>query len=385
LAGCNFPLRHELPTPTVEGATRTPFLPLTPSPEPQDTLEPSETPDARTYFEKYVYPALYTVAEERREEKAQEDPDFWHRVDRELNTNRVNFVILGLGSEGLLTDSMQVLSLDITKGEIRVIAVPRGVSAPEVSRYEGVVSTHMANQAHIHGGMPLTERMLEDATGLSCDFAMLVDMEFLSRAVENVFGNGLEVCIPWEIDDVNMGYFPAGLQTLNGDEILAVSRARYYGTYFNRDSVQQFVLKAMLRRARTEFTSGTLNAASFLTNALIFFEREQREGSMETNFNPSLIFNLAGQLVREIATGGAGGEASGFGMPVFCARYEFSTENNWDSDNTTRRRPIGGNPDANDLVADYWFSSRSEVKDFLGGVISGTGFEQESEICGLSE
>lgn len=364
--------------------TLTPFRPA-PTTEVPPTAEATSTPDTRTYFEKYVYPALYEVAKARRESKAESDPDFWHRVDGPLNTNRVNFVVLGKGSEGVLTDSMQIMSLDIINNQIRVIAVPRGVVAPEISAFRGEHRYYMANQAHVNGGMELTERMLEDATGLSCDFGILVDMQFLSRAVENLFGNSLEVCIPWDIYDVNMGNFRAGLQNLTGEEILRVSRARYYGTYFDRDVVQQYVLKAMLRRARSEVSAGALSASKFMANSVLFLQREQSQGNIETNFDTGVFIDIAGQLAKEVVTGGAGGEASGFGMPAFSARYEFSTENNWDSSDTTRRRPVGGNPQAQNLVGDYWFSSRREVRDFITGNIAGTGFEAEGEVCGISE
>jgi len=348
------------------------------------TVEPSATPDTRTYFEKYVYPALYEVADRRRAEKAESDPDYWHRVDKELNEGRINFIILGKGSERVLTDSMQMMSLDIETNEIRIVAVPRGVSVPEVSRHLGNNRIYMANQVHINGGMPLMEKALEDATGLSCDFMVLVDMEFLIRAVESLYDNQLEVCVPWEINDLNMGYFRAGLQTLNGEELLRLSRARYYANYTHRDTVQQYVLKAMLRRARQEFSEGALNAAAFLGKGLLFFQREQSAGNIETNFESSLFVDIFGQLARQFITNGDGGKASGFGMPAFAARYEFTTENNWFAPDTTRRRPLGGDPLAEDLVNDYWFASRAEVRDFITGTIQGTGFEAESEVCGVT-
>ncbi|HJX59204.1 hypothetical protein A2V61_00130 [Candidatus Woesebacteria bacterium RBG_19FT_COMBO_47_8] len=383
LAACNYPQRDVSPLPTLEPSP-SPFSPLPPTQE-VPTVEPSATPDTRSYFEKYVYPALYEVADRRREEKAEADPDYWQRVDRELNEGRINFIILGKGSERVLTDSMQMMSLDIETNEIRIVAVPRGVSVPEVSRYLGNNRVYMANQAHINGGMPLMEKVLEDATGLSCDFVVLVDMEFLIRAVENLYDNQLEVCVPWEIDDLNMGYFRAGLQTLNGEELLRLSRARYYANYVHRDIVQQYVLKAMLRRARQEFAQGALAAAGFLGKGLLFFQREQSAENIQTNFDSGVFIDIFGQLVRQLATNGTGGEASGFGMPSFAARYEFTTENNWFAPDTTRRRPPGGDPLAEDLVSDYWFASRAEVRDFITGNISGTGFEAESEVCGVTE
>jgi LCP family protein required for cell wall assembly len=292
---------------------------------------------------------------------------------------------MGKGSEGLLTDSMQILSLDTAENEVRAIAVPRSVVAPEIARFRSQTRFYMANQAFPVAGMELTEKMIEDATGLSADFLMVIDMEFLTRMIEDVFDDELEVCIPWEIDDVNMGYFPAGLQTLTGDEILAVSRARYYGTYFNRDSVQQYVLKAILRRFRTELGAGNLSAIQVMAKGMLFFQRELADENIQANFNFGVGFDIARELVGQLTSGQGEGEAAGFGMPQFAARYEFSTENNWDMDDTTRRRPIGGNPWAADLVTGYWFNARAEVRDFLLQANPGTGFEEESQVCGISQ
>ncbi len=382
LASCNLPESQEIPSPSIPSPT--PFYPQ-PATEAISTPEPSSTPDTRTYFEKYIYPALYEVAQQRRNRKAETDPDYWNRVDRELNEGRINFVILGKGSERLLTDSMQMMSLDIEKNEIRVIAIPRSVSAPEISRFLGNDTIYMANQIHRRGGMPLAEKVLEDATGLSCDFVMLVDMEFLTRAVEEIFNNEIEVCVPWEISDLNMGYFAPGMQTFSGEEILRLSRARYYANSMHRDAIQQYVLKAMLRRARQEFSRGALRAARFLGEGLLFFQRELAEGNLETNFEPGVFLNVFGELIRQLVINGSGGEASGFGMPTFAARYEFTTENNWYTPDTTRRRPPGGDPTAQNLVQDYWFASRAEVRDFINGTIEGTGFEAENEVCGITE
>jgi LCP family protein required for cell wall assembly len=280
---------------------------------------------------------------------------------------------------------MQILSLDTARNEVRAIAVPRSVVAPEIARFRGQTRYYMANQAFQVAGMEVTERMIEDATGLSADFLMVIDMEFLTRLIEDVFDDELEVCIPWEINDVNMGYFPAGLQTLSGEEILAVSRARYYSTYFERDSIQQYVLKAILRRFRSEFGAGNLSAVQIMTKAMLFFQQELSANNIQANFNLGIGFDIARELVGQLTSGDNEGEAAGFGMPEFAARFEFSTENNWDMDDTTRRRPPGGNAWADDLVTGYWFTARAEVRDFLLSTVVGTGFEEESQVCGINQ
>ena len=384
---CNFPLRIVFDRKTSQGKDRLFLKPSeigAESPEnlptefPEPTPEP--TPDTRSLFEKYVYPALKEVAGRRREQKAIEDSGFWNRVDKELNENRVNFALLGIGSEKILTDSIQIMSLGLNNNEVRTISLQRDTLAPEISRYRNNNNTYRINQAHILGGMPLTEEILEDATGLSADFVVVMHMDVLHRAVEEVFGDRLEVCIPWEIKDKMMGSFPAGLQTLDGDEVLRASRARYYASNRQRNIVQQYVLRAMLRRVRMDLSEGPLSALDFMRKSLLFYEAETKSGAIATNFDSGLFLGLGVNILKQISTGGSGGEASGFGLPTFSARHSVSVEQAGGS----KKKPLGGNPGASDLVNGYWFSARQEVKDFLL-TPQGEGFEQEYMLCGIDK
>ena len=384
LASCNYPSGEgksgNLNFPKgEEGSEATQEIPE-PSAEP--SLSPSESPTEApfTYFDKYVYPALSDMAQKTRLEKAEKDPDYWHRVDKELNESRVNFVFLGIGSEGLLTDSIQLMSLKRGENEVRSVTIHRDTEAPEISRFKGNDSAYRINQAHILGGMPLVEEVLEDATGLSADYVVVLDMGVLPRAVEKVFANHLEVCIPWEIDDTMMGYFPSGVQTLNGEEVLRVSRARYYGSNADRNTIQQYVLRAIVRRARVELSGNMISAADFIRRGYIFYEKETEAGNIKSNFDKTLFLEISKNLVEQIVKGGEEGKAEGFGLPDISGRYHIKSE----VAGGGRKKPLGGNPDSADLVTGYWLAAREEVRDFLIQPIA-EGFEKELEVCGIQE
>ena len=379
LSACNAPFKEK--SQTLEGILKATLTDEpSPSPEPTKTSTPEPTPDVRTYFEKYVYPALKKVAVERRNKKAEEDPKFWHRVDRELNENRVNFALLGIGSERVLTDSNQVLSLDLDSGEIRIVSLYRAVQAPEISRYNNTTRPYYSSQALHFGGIPLVETVLESATGLSADFAIALHMEVLAKGVENVFDDQLEVCIPWVISDLNMGYFDSGLQKLTGDEVLRISRARYYGTDFDRQAVQQYVLRAMFKEARNEIASGPIGAAKLVAKGLAFLNSETKSGAMRTNFDNSVFVDIGIELVNQMAASGLE-KMESYGMPYMAARHALAAEHMGDPNDIHRRRPPDGDPYAEDLVTDYWFSSREETKKFLTSSLETTGYEYEDEVC----
>jgi hypothetical protein len=379
VSACKAPLKNK--SQTLEGILKATLTDESiSSPEPTKTSTPEPTPDVRTYFEKYVYPALKKVAVERRNNRAAEDPNFWHRVDKELNENRVNFALLGIGSERVLTDSNQILSLDLDSGEIRIVSLYRAVQAPEISRYNNTTRPYYASQALHFGGIPLVETVLESATGLSADFAIALHMDVLARGVETVFDDQLEVCIPWVISDLNMGYFDSGLQNLTGDEVLRISRARYYGTDFDRQAVQQYVLRAMFRRARNEIASGPIDSAKLVAKGLSFLNRETKSGDMRTNFDNSVFVDIGIELVNQITASGLV-QMESYGMPYLAARHALAAEHMGDPNDIHRRRPPSGDPHSEDLVTGYWFSSREETKKFLTSPLETTGYEYEDEVC----
>jgi len=383
LSACNAPFNNK--SQTLEGILKATLTDEpNPSPKPTETSTPEPTPDVRTYFEKYVYPALKKVAVERRNKRAEEDPNFWHRVDKKLNENRVNFALLGIGSERVLTDSNQILSLDLDSGEIRIVSLYRAVQAPEISRHNNTTRPYYASQALHFGGIPLVETVLESATGLSADFAIALHMEVLAKGVKNVFDDQLEVCIPWVISDLNMGYFDSGLQNLTGDEVLRISRARYYGTDFDRQAVQQYVLRAMFGRARNEIANGPIDAAKLVAKGLAFLNSETKSGAMRTNFDNSVFVDIGIELVNQIATSGLV-KMESYGMPYMAARHALAAEHMGDPNDIHRRRPPGGNPYSEDLVTGYWFSSREETKKFLTSPLETTGYEYEDEICAVEK
>lgn len=287
---------------------------------------------------------------------------------------------MGLGSEKSLTDSIQVMSLEPSKNEIRTVSIQRDTQAPELTRFKNTTRTYRINQAHSLGGIPLVETVLEDATGLAADFVIIMDMDVLPQVVEDVFGDSLEVCVPWEIKDSLMGYFPQGLQTLNGEEVLGVSRARYYANNAARNTIQQYIMRAMFARSRQEFSKGGLSAIGLTLKSILFFEESSRKGTIRTNFDSKLFIDIGESLVKQISEQGLPKDMQGIGMPTLSARYAIQAESAGYARDKYMKKPLGGNPNTSDLVSGYWQNARKEVNNFLQSDISDLGFEKEA-VC----
>ena len=331
----------------------------TPTPTDIPTPEPSPTPDTRAIIGRYFYPALMTATINRRVLKRSSDLEYRERVDSELNRERVNFVFLG--RRDLLTDSIQIMSLDLKDNQIDTITMHRDTRAPEVTHFTGEVDRfYRINQAYSIGGIELTEKIVESATGLSSDYVVVSEMSVITRMVHDVFKNSIEVELPWAVP-TNARFYHQGTQVINGEDALRLARERRYGGNRERNLVQQAILRGIYRRVKNEITQSPTNAAAFVAKSIIFFQRELSTGAMEANFDTKFFFDLAGEVAKVISQEGVGQPTHGYGFPEFGEGYHIKAERA----DRYRLKPLGGDPFAEDLLRDYWGSSRQETRDFL--------------------
>jgi len=352
------------PTATDE-PTKTPTkMPISTSTSEQSATQES-TPDTRALLERYFYPALLEATLERRAQKKEEDSEYEKRIDAELNAGRVNFVFLG--RRDLLTDSIQVMSLDLADSKIDTVTMHRDTQSPEVSGFLETEEPYRINQAYAYGGIPLIEKALESATGLSSDFVVVSEMRALPRMVTEVFGNKLEVVLPWGVP-TNVKHYPEGAQIIGGDDALRLARERGYGSNRERNVVQQAILKGIFERVKKDMSSSAVEAGTLVAKASAFLLKEVVAGSMETNFDPEFFFSLASETVKQIAEEGFDAQTYGFGFPEYAEGYHIQAERVGYTYWLHRGilRPLDGDPAAPDLINGYWSSSRQEVKDFLG-------------------
>lgn len=338
--------------------------PPTDTPEPTYTPEP--TPDKRALLERYFYPSLYKVTEERRLENMKGDKEYAIRIDKKLNRNRVNFLFLGRRDK--LTDSIQIMSLDTESNTIRTITMHRDTQAPEVSKFRKTDEPFRINHAYAYGGILLAEESIESATGLSADFTIVSEMTALTRMVNTIFDDKLEVVLHWKVP-TNVKTYPAGKQVINGEDALRLARARYYGTNRDRNMVQQAILSGIFSKVKQEMLKSPTDAATFAAKSIVFFQQEISSSAIEINFDIKFFINLTGELIDVITQEGFDPDNYGFGFPSFGEGYHIKAERVGYTHRLHKGilKPIGGNPNAEDIIGDYWGSSREEVKSYLIG------------------
>lgn len=123
------------------------------------------------------------------------------------------------------------------------------------------------NVAFEVGGAACTTRVVQDITGLTVDDVVVVDFRGFQAIVDSI--GGIEVCLNEALFDVNAKLdLPAGRQVVNGEQALALARARKTladGSDTSRIGRQQ----ALLRTAFEQVTSDGLLADPIRTYQIL--------------------------------------------------------------------------------------------------------------------
>ena len=148
-----------------------------------------------------------------------------------------------------LADSIHVVSINLDKHKATVIGIPRDswVDVPEHG-------SSKINAAMVYGGPDLLVSTVESISGLTIDYYALTTFWGMSQLYANL--GGLTMDVPFSMHDSASGSdFEPGVQTLNGDQVLAFSRDRHSfpSGDFARSENGGRVLIASLAEFRKEF------------------------------------------------------------------------------------------------------------------------------------
>jgi len=199
-----------------------------------------------------------------------------------------------------LSDVMRVVRVDFVTPKITVLDLPRDlwVEIPDIAANYGIDQGKL-NQAYFYGnpgmgyytgpgeGPGLLARTLQKNFGIAVDHYGAVNMQTFVKVVDAV--GGIDVYLPGDVDGrpvdshtVDLGYFYAGQQHLNGDAALRLARVRKKYTVFKRADNQNIVLCALKDKI---LTRSVLPKVPQIAES--FF------GSVQTDLSPAQISQLA--------------------------------------------------------------------------------------------
>lgn len=253
--------------------TETKVLTPTKTPIPTPTTEP--TPEVKTFprdiFREQIAPKIYAQAQQRRNKRYANDPDFKESVNFSLIADSFTVLVAGsavrakdpqtgIEEDDPLTDSIQLLIYNIPSNTVHVISIPRDLASPEVIEKSGTDKNSRINVALTVGGPQLLRKAVEHATSLPVDFFVHMNSDLLIDAINQTVKT-IDVVLDRPIYDehyptINYGeeiiYFPQGKNTLNGEDALKAARARHSSDDYFRAEVQQQVFEAFIKKLLSE-------------------------------------------------------------------------------------------------------------------------------------
>lgn len=218
---------------------------------------------------------------------------------------RVNILLLGKGGAGHdggnLTDSIQLLSVDIFNNKVGVVGIPRDLyveSAGGASKINAVYSAAESKQKGSGG------KAIKDVVGAITDttvhYFALIDFSGLTEIVDAI--GGIDIVVPKAINDSEYpaedgtdSYttftLSAGPKHMDGELALKYVRSRHSTSDFDRLSRQQQVISAVKDKA---LSAGIVTSPAKLTRLM-----EALADSLRTDMTPrevTLMFERVSRI-----------------------------------------------------------------------------------------
>jgi LCP family protein required for cell wall assembly len=185
---------------------------------------------------------------------------------------RVNILLLGIGSEGILTDTILIASLDPFTDKVDLLSVPRDlwVNIPGNGQEKinaaysfGIKnSSGKSNFEKKQDGIKLVDSVLQNVTGVDIHYHAVFDFAAFKQIVDAV--GGITVNVPETLYDPTIAwenhYNPViatkGVQQFNGARALLYAKSRETSSDFARNERQRLLLTAIKDKA---FSLGTFS------------------------------------------------------------------------------------------------------------------------------
>jgi LCP family protein required for cell wall assembly len=202
---------------------------------------------------------------------------------------------------GQRSDTIKIFHVDPAAGTARVLSIPRDtyVTTSGLAVSTGLTGPEKINAAFNNGPEALIET-IENTFGIPISHWIVIDFDGVIDSVKALGGVTLDFAYP--VRDDNDGVNESGLnitqtgcQTLNGTQVLALSRSRYYeyfedgqwqmdpGYDLSRIARQNVIIEAMMAKAKSTYNPLTLQS---------FIDALKENVSIDDNLSLGMIYDL---------------------------------------------------------------------------------------------
>lgn len=159
-----------------------------------------------------------------------------------------------------LADVIRLVRIDFTRPQVNVVAIPRNLLVEPSSRL-AVEGPLLLNQAYFFGtegmgyyqgsgfGAGSLAETVSESFEVTPEHYVVVNFQAFEQFVDAI--GGIEVDLPEAVDNLPDSYFPAGKQTLNGQQALELGRIRKKYSDFVRINNQTIILKAIFEKLKS--------------------------------------------------------------------------------------------------------------------------------------
>lgn len=212
---------------------------------------------------------------------------------------RINILLLGIGGKGhdggQLTDTIMVLSYDVTTKKVALLSIPRDLSVPIESigwRKINAVNSYAEQKSPGSGGLA-TSQTVGNILNAPIDYYVKVDFDGFTQLIDEL--GGIEVCVDKTFDDYT---YPAEGQEDNPD---------YYSRFEHlhiEQGCQKMDGKLALKYARSRHSLGSegTDFARAARQQKVIQATKEKLLSANTILNPSMISKLVGNLNEHAST-----------------------------------------------------------------------------------
>ncbi|MFJ7728267.1 LCP family protein [Neobacillus sp. NPDC097160] len=151
--------------------------------------------------------------------------------------------------EAIRSDALLVATFNKKEKSVKLLSIPRDsyVYIPGKNKKDKI--TH----AHAFGGPKMTIETVQELLDIPIDYYVKVNFYAFMDVVNAL--DGIDVDVPYALSEQDSEDHPnainlkPGMQTLNGEEALALARTRHHDTDVMRGMRQQEIIKALMKKA----------------------------------------------------------------------------------------------------------------------------------------
>lgn len=222
-------------------------------------------------------------------------------IQLQQSQSRTNFLLLGIGGgehEGSdLTDTMILVSINQTTGDVAMISIPRDIWIPSM-RAKANTAYHYGEEKQPGGGFVLAKSAVSEIVGLPVHYAALINFANFEKFIDSI--GGVDIYIQTIFDDYQ--YPIAGREDdLCDDDVQ--TKCRYEHLHFDQ-GVQHMSGSLALKYVRSrhaEGDEGTDFARSRRQQQLIMAIKDKLT-SKDIISNPTKIKSIYGTLIQSFTS-----------------------------------------------------------------------------------